>query len=93
MTRRTISGDVKRQLAEIAKHGRPPKWLGFDDADIHWFLHRWKHKTGPYFSDLRDTYDNAMQEAAQAEWCLLAFFPIDQKTAKGLLAEISGRRP
>lgn len=91
-----LSTYVKRTLERIAKDGlesmdNPPgKWMGFDDADIKWFLDRYKKKTGPNLDWLRDEYRKMLEYDCKGE-LVLFFFPVDQKHATGILGEIAKR--
>lgn len=89
----TIAGEVEKQLRKIARRGMPQNWMGFDDADIQWFLDEHWTRKGLALDELRLAYDLAMDEMARHHGCrdggvVLFSFVISQQQARDILKEI-----
>ena len=82
-----LSTVVVRTLRKIARDGMPRHWIGFDDAEIYWFLDRYKKKTGRNLGKLRAEHTEACKKAGGDE-AVVTFFPFSKTQAKALLREI-----
>ena len=80
-----LSNFVVKTLRRIALDGMPRHWLGFDDAEIHWFLDRHKKKAGRNLDKLRAEYAEACTHKTD-----MTFFPFSKTQARALLREIGG---
>ena len=93
--------EMIRDLKKIAVHGRgvmvcgaksdfeKPVWLGFDDADVQWFLHDHHTKHGRVINRLRKEYDDMLKAE---RFDRLYYWPFTKSQAKALLREIGARR-
>ena len=79
LTKRTI-----RTLGQIARRGKPPRWIGFDDVDIAWFLRDHAHVSGRNFRKLRKEHAGLKDDPPN----MLTFWPFTKTQANALLREI-----
>ena len=86
-----LTKDTLRKLRSIARYGRPKpgrdggRWVGFDEADIHWLLRDHRHVTGRNFKKLR----RELQEACKPVFPIrLCFWPFTKTQAQAVLREI-----
>ena len=78
-----LSAIVVKTLRKISREGMPRRWIGFDDAEIYWFLDRHKKKAGRNLDKLRMELSRARKDETA-----LTFFPFSKTQAKALLREI-----
>jgi hypothetical protein len=63
--------------------------MGFDDADIRWFLHKHRDKSGDGLQWLRNEYQGMLDTLPNyAPGSVLFFFPVPQDKAQQILQDI-----
>jgi len=87
-TEATIRGIAVGETPDSLQDGLGGTWIGFDDADIYWFLMKYQEKGGPAFIRLRTAYREATHEIQESEGVSLSFFPIDEEFAAALVEEM-----
>lgn len=92
-----ISTNVKRVIEKIAEHGigymgGKKKWLGFDDADVKWFLQRYEKKQGPGIEWLRAEYESMKEfyrdETNRDRGAIFFHFIVGKRRAKEIIEDI-----
>ena len=79
---------MERDLRRIAKHGRAIMgrgWMGFDDADISWFLSRHREIDGRMLRAMRR---DMLEIQKSTRFDVLYYWPFTKTQAKAILREI-----
>jgi len=85
---------VRLTLEAVSRRELPANWMGFDDADIKWFLHKHKDKQGPGLDWLRAEYQQCLDyDYKNNPNTVLFFFPVTQEQAQQILRDISPSTP
>ena len=84
-----LSAIVVKTLRKISREGMPRRWIGFDEAEISWFLDRHKKKNGRNLNKLRAQYAHACESGGNENGnAVLTYFSFSKTQAKALLREI-----
>ncbi len=93
-----VTKAMLKALRKIAREGKgsmhgkrdrygKPMWLGFDDADVQWFLTDHQNKDGPAIRRLRQDYKHAYEIAIKRP-LVLTFFSFTKPQAVALLRDV-----